>query len=135
MGRSAEFEKATLAFERQEALHEVLNLLEDAGRRGKLNNVGIPRMIRNYFLEMSLVICQLARVLRPGGQLVMVNDNVRYVGEAIPVDLILAEVARSFGLVVEHIWTLPRGKGNSSQQMGAHGREELRKCVYVWRKS
>ena len=25
-------------------------------------------------------------------------------------------------------------KGNSSQQMGAHGRQELRKCVYVWRK-
>jgi hypothetical protein len=29
---------------------------------------------------------------------------------------------------------LLNGKGNSSQQMGAHGREPLRKCVYVWRK-
>lgn len=26
-------------------------------------------------------------------------------------------------------------KGNSSQQMGQHGREPLRKCVYVWRRS
>jgi regulator of protease activity HflC (stomatin/prohibitin superfamily) len=28
----------------------------------------------------------------------------------------------------------PNGKGNSSQQMGEHEREALRKCVYVWRK-
>jgi len=35
-------------------------------------------------------------------------------------------------LRARHIWTLPRGKGNSSQQMGCHGRRELRKCVYVW---
>ncbi|MHC5048438.1 MAG: restriction endonuclease, partial [Planctomycetota bacterium] len=52
----------------------------------------------------------------------------------VPVDLILSDFAAGFGLHVEHIWTLARGKGNSSQQMGAHGRQELRKCVYVWRK-
>jgi len=38
------------------------------------------------------------------------------------------------GFSVEHILVLPDGKGNSSQQMGEHGRESLRKCVYVWRK-
>jgi hypothetical protein len=43
-------------------------------------------------------------------------------------------MAESFGLVTSHIWTLGRGKGNSSQQMGRHGRTELRKCVYVWEK-
>ena len=32
-------------------------------------------------------------------------------------------------------WTLGRGKGNSSQQMGNYGRSELRKCVYVWEKA
>ena len=35
---------------------------------------------------------------------------------------------------IENIMVIPNGKGNSSQQMGKHGREELRKCVYVWRK-
>jgi hypothetical protein len=35
----------------------------------------------------------------------------------------------------ENILVLPNGKGNSSQQMGEHGREALRKCVYVWRKT
>ena len=62
------------------------------------------------------------------------NDNVRYAGEEVPVDLILSSIPESFGLVTEKIWMLNRGKGNSSQQMGAHGRSELRKSVYIWRK-
>jgi hypothetical protein len=64
----------------------------------------------------------------------MVNDNVQYVGEEVPVDLILSDFAASAGLRVERIWVLPKGKGNSSQQMGLHGRNEIRKCVYVWSK-
>jgi len=91
--------------------------------------------VRNYFYEMCFVIFELARILKPGGTVMMVNDNVRYAGEEIPVDLILADFAESFGLSVQHIWTLERGKGNSSQQMGNHGRSELRKCVYMWEKA
>ena len=64
----------------------------------------------------------------------MVNDNVRYAGASIPVDVILSEIACELGFVIESILVLPKGKGNSSQQMGAHGRESLRKCVYVWRR-
>lgn len=77
---------------------------------------------------------RLSRLLRRGGIVAMVNDNVRYAGEEVPVDLILSAMAEAFGLTTRHIWTLGRGKGNSSQQMGNHGREELRKCVYVWEK-
>ncbi len=47
----------------------------------------------------------------------MVNDNVQYCGEEVPVDLILSDFAASAGLMVENIWVLPQGKGNSSQQM------------------
>jgi hypothetical protein len=43
-------------------------------------------------------------------------------------------IAEKPGFCVESILVLPNGKGNSSQQMGEHGREPLRKCVYVWRK-
>jgi tRNA G46 methylase TrmB len=92
-------------------------------------------MVQNYFFEMCLVVLELARILKPGGKMVMVNDNVRYAGEEVPVDLILSDMAASSGLHVRNIWTLPRGKGNSSQQMGVHGRSELRKCVYVWEKT
>ena len=62
----------------------------------------------------------------------MVNDNVRYHGEEAPVDLILSDFAEQSGFRCATIWTLQRGKGNSSQQMGRFGRREIRKCVYHW---
>ena len=49
-------------------------------------------------------------------------------------DLILSDFAEQCGFRCDSIWTLNRGKGNSSQQMGKFGRQELRKCVYLWRK-
>ncbi|HLL78793.1 MAG TPA: hypothetical protein VKT25_04795 [Ktedonobacteraceae bacterium] len=123
------------AFNNQEMLQQVLEYLELCRKNKTINNAGIPRMVRGYFAEMALVIFQCARVLRSGAPFVMVNDNVRYMGAHIPVDLILSDFAVAAGFDVERIWVLPRGKGNSSQQMGYHGREEVRKCVYVWRRS
>ena len=69
-------------------------------------------MVRNYFYEHAFVIFQMARLLKPGGRIYYVNDNVRYAGETIPVDLILSEFARKAGLKVEKIFTLQNGKGN-----------------------
>ena len=89
-------------------------------------------MVRGYFYEMACVIAACARVLKPGAPLIMVNDNVRYAGASIFVDIILSEIAESLGFEVRQILVLPNGKGNSSQQMGAHGRDPLRKCVYLW---
>jgi hypothetical protein len=128
------FDAALSTFANQAALQEVLGLLNRARARGEINNPNLPGMVENYFLEMSFVVRDLARTLRAGGHIVMVNDNVQYVGEEVPVDLILSSFAESAGLTVDQIWVLARGKGNSSQQMGAHGRNELRKCVYVWSK-
>ena len=133
-GRLSHFARVDRVFEEQEALQETLSALDAYREEGSLNNPNVPRMVRNYFYEMCFIVAELARILRPGGKIVMVNDNVRYAGEEVPVDLILSDFAASFGLNVKNIWTLSRGKGNSSQQMGAHGRRELRKCVYVWEK-
>lgn len=129
------YEKACKAFESQKELQTIIEYLDEKKNNRELNNPGIVRMIKNYFYESSLIIFECARLLKDGAPFVMVNDNVRYAGANIPVDLILSDIARSAGLETEHIWVLPIGKGNSSQQMGAHGREELRKCVYVWRKT
>ncbi len=118
----------------QELLQRILKYLEEQKSLGNLNNNGIPRMVSGYFYEMSCVISESARLLKPHAPLIMVNDNVRYAGVSLSVDLILSDIAEKLGFLIEKILVLPNGKGNSSQQMGTHGRESLRKCVYIWRK-
>lgn len=118
----------------QPLLQSVLEYLGSQKEQGLLNNNGIPRMVRGYFYEMACVIQECARILKPNAPLFMVNDNVRYAGARISVDMILSDIAEKLGFSVENILLLPGVKGNSSQQMGEHGREPLRKCVYVWRK-
>ena len=122
------------AANQQKLLAAINTYLQHEKTSGTLNNNGIPRMVRGYFFEMACVIGECARVLKPGARLFMVNDNVRYAGVSISVDLILSDIARSVGFEVEKILVVPGKKGNSSQQMGAYGRVPLRKCVYVWRR-
>ena len=129
-GDSVLLERALRMFDNQSALQEVLSILE--GRVRELSNPHVIRLVRGYFQEMSVVISELARVVRPGGTVYMVNDNVQYHGEEIPVDLILSDFAEQVGFECQHIWLLARGKGNSSQQMGKFGRREIRKCMYKW---
>jgi DNA modification methylase len=118
----------------QELLQTILKYLNEQKVEGLLNNNGIPRMVKGYFYEMACVIAECARVLKPNSLFFMVNDNVRYAGVSVSVDMILSDFAEKLGFCIENILVLPNGKGNSSQQMGKHGREALRKCVYVWRK-
>ena len=128
--------RATDAFhmaDNQAALQEALsNLRVD---KPYLSNPNVISLLENYFTEMALVVSELGRLVREGGNVFMVNDNVRYHGQEIPVDLILSDFAEQSGFDCVAIWTLSRGKGNSSQQMRRFGRQELRKCVYHWRKS
>ena len=128
------YDEAERAFESQELLQLVLLFLDTCLQDRKLNNNGIPRMVNNYFKELTSIIFECSRVLKVGAPLVLVNDNVRYQGVQIPVDLILSNIAYDAGFDIEHIWVLPTGKGSSSQQTIAHGKESIRKCVYVWRK-
>ena len=115
-------------------LQGILNYLDYKKDKKELNNSGIARMVRGYFYEMACVIQECYRVLDTDSMMFMVNDNVRYAGAAISVDTILSKIAEDIEFQVEKILVLPQGKGNSSQQMGKHGREALRKCVYVWKK-
>ena len=119
-------------FDRHPAIAEIGNVLGLANERGELPNPHVIRLVRNYFMEMGVVITELARVCKPGASVFMVNDNVQYHGEEVPVDLILSDLAEQCGFRTKIIWTLARGKGNASQQMGRFGRKELRKCVYWW---
>ena len=91
-------------------------------------------MVKNYFYEIACVIQDCYRVLKDDGYMFMVNDNVRYSRVSISVDMICSKIAECLGFKVKNILMLPQGKGNSSQQMNKHGKEDLRKCIYVWKK-
>ena len=114
----------------ESALHEVLGILRE--QINDLSNKHIIRLIEGYFFEMAVIVAELGRIIRPGGVVIMVNDNVQYHGEEIPVDFVLSDFAEQSGFICTDIWMLPRGKGNSSQQMAKFGRKEIRKCVYKW---
>ncbi|MCX6278405.1 MAG: hypothetical protein NT004_09945 [Bacteroidetes bacterium] len=134
IGKPEVFDEVFGVYNNSGAMMEVNSILDQLNKLEKLNNNNIPRMVKNYFLELCFVIYEMARITKAAGYSVMVNDNVRYGGEEIPVDLILSGFAENFGFTIKKIFVLPKGKGNSSQQMGNYGRTEVRKCVYLWQK-
>ena len=115
---AANHSDALTLFDRQPAIAEITDALEAANLRGELPNPHVIRLVRNYFMETAVVVAELARVCLPGASVFMVNDNVQYHGEEVPVDLILSDLAEQCGFHAKAIWTLARGKGNASQQMG-----------------
>ena len=132
-GDAPRLEQTFRMVDEQAALQEVLSVLRD--HASELSNRNVITLLENYFTEMAVIVQELGRVVRSGGNVFMVNDNVRYHGQEAPVDLILSDFAEQSGFRCEAVWVLPRGKGNSSQQMGRFGRSEIRKCVYHWVKS
>ena len=60
------------------AFNEVLNILQEHAE--ELGNRNVIRLLEHYFTEMAVVISELARLVGLGGQVFMVNDNVRYHG-------------------------------------------------------
>lgn len=134
LSMNPEWKPAIIAVDEHSLLQSILAYLDSQKELNLLNNNGIPRMVRGYFYEMACAIFESSRVLKRDALLIMVNDNVRYAGASISVDIILSEIAEQLGFEAMQILVLPNGKGNSSQQMGAHGRDALRKCVYIWRR-
>jgi len=128
------WEKAVRICDENKLLKAILDYLEYMRNSKKLNNSGIFRMVKGYFYEMACIIQESYRILDKNCFFVMVNDNVRFAGVSISVDLILSSIAESIGYNIESILVLPNGKGNSSQQMGKYGRDILRKCVYIWKR-
>lgn len=112
------------------ALQEVICDLEE--KKDVLSNLRVIDLVRNYFLELTMVIIELVRVCRRGANVFMIADNVQYAGIEVPVDVILSAIAEECGFNCVTIYVLKRGKGNSSQQMKRFGRKELRKCMYHW---
>jgi len=135
IGRPHDFETNLRVVNANAAVQEVFTALRTRGARGELNNKGVVQMVEGYFTELAFVIFELLRVCRSGARVAVVNDNVRYGSEIIPVDLLMTDLAADFGFRPETIYVLLQRKGNSSQQMGKYGREANRKSITVWVKN
>lgn len=134
LGRWADWRLVVDVIQTNAALQEVFRALETRSRLNELNNRGVVTMVEGYFTELAFIIFELQRVTKKGGHVAIVNDNVRYGGEMIPVDLLMTDLASEFGFKPERVYVLPQQKGNSSQQMGKYGREANRKSITVWEK-
>ena len=134
IGRNKRFEEIVSVLERNAVLHEVNQALQLRQEREEINNRGVLTMIENYFSELTFIFAELFRVCRSGAHVAFVNDNVRYAGEIIPVDLLSTNLAEQLGFEPLKVYVLPQRKGNSSQQMGKYGRVALRKSITIWRK-
>jgi len=132
LDRLAEFWEIIRVVDTNAALQEIFSAMRARGAKGELNNKGVIQMVEGYFTELAFVIFELFRVCRAGAHVAIVNDNVRFGGEIIPVDLLMTDIAAHFGFRPESIFVLPQRKGNSSQQMGKYGREANRKSITVW---
>jgi DNA modification methylase len=131
-GAQDRYEEVMGALTENAVFKEINHALRQREERGELNNAGVPRMVEGYFTEMAFVIREMYRVTKPGGRVAIVNDNVRYGGEIIPVDLLSTNLAESFGFIPEVVYVLQQKKGNSSQQMGRYGRAANRKSITIW---
>ncbi|MCD8297406.1 MAG: site-specific DNA-methyltransferase [Prevotella sp.] len=116
------------------AFKEIIMALNQRNYNGEINNKGVLRMVEGYFTDLTFIYAEIYRLCKPGASVAVVNDNVRYAGEVIPVDFLCCEIAEKIGFVVKKIYTLKQKKGNSSQQMAKYGRIALRKSITIWQK-
>lgn len=116
------------------ALQETISALNCRAKIGEMNNTAVLRMVEGYFTELTFVFAEMFRVCKPGAMIAIVNDNVRYGGEIVPVDYISTALAEALGFEAVKIICLKQQKGNSSQQMKKYGRAPLRKSITIWRK-
>jgi DNA modification methylase len=135
LGRDKDYQRTLGLVRSNAALNEINLALKIRSQQGEINNTGVLTMVDQYFTELAFVYAELFRTCRSGARVAFVNDNVRYAGEIVPVDLLSTDLAQAVGFEPEVIYVLPQRKGNSSQQMGRYGRVELRKSITVWRKT
>ena len=109
-GESQEtLDTAIRMYQDQDAIHEVLNNLHEC--EDELSNRNILRLIECYFFEMAVVVAEMGRIVRPGGVVIMVNDNVQYHGEGTAGGLHLIRLCRA-------IWIRLHKHLDASQRKG-----------------
>ncbi|MBZ5529776.1 MAG: hypothetical protein LAN71_18015 [Acidobacteriia bacterium] len=90
----------------------------------------VPPMLMGYFQDIYHTLISIKSVLVSGAKLAFVVGNVRYRGEMVEVDEILAHLAIKAGYEWLKTWIV-RYRGNSAQQMGIFGRAAARECIII----
>ena len=90
-------------------------------------------MVRVISYEMACVIYECARVLKPNAPFIMVNDNVRYAGVSVSVDLILSHMAEALGFGLRIFLCYLTEKVTVASKWVNMG-EKFYERVYMWRK-
>ena len=93
----------------------------------------IQHMLRGYFLDMYLCLCEVERVCRQGARVAFILGNVQYDASPIFVDEFTAELGERAGLICREIRAV-RWRGNSAQQMGKFGRTASRESAVIFAK-
>lgn len=118
LGRIDDYEKIIEIIKSNAALNEVNVALAIRNERGEINNRGVLKMIEQYFAELTFIYHELHRICRRGAYVAFVNDNVRYAGEAIPVDLISTNLAEQAGFIPVKVYVLPSAKATVANRWG-----------------
>jgi DNA modification methylase len=102
----------------------------------KMWSKDIPGMIRSYFADMSLVLQELHRVVRAGGQGWLVVSTSAYGGIEVPVDLILADLAVKNGWKLKGVYVLRqlRAAGQHWAHLDKGAKPPLRESLIVLKK-
>lgn len=93
----------------------------------------IRPLLNGYFEDIYLSLLEVGRILKLGGRAAYVVGNVRHAGVMVPVDEIIAELAKQTGLTFDAAWVL-RLRGNSAQQMKQYGRQPSRETMIFFSK-
>lgn len=103
-------------------------------KKDSLWNANIPQMVSSYFYDMATVLQESYRIARDNSQLWFVVSTSAYAGIEIPVDLILADIATSFGWNLDSVNAL-RNLRTSSQCIDENKQKvKLRESLIICRK-
>lgn len=123
------------AFERLAPTRSLSRLMRAISENG-LWNSAIPDMIRGYFLQLTDLLTELKRVLRPDGRIAFVVGTSSYFNIPIQTDLLLIELAEGLGLQLVETRILRQFR-QSTQQLAKNGSKgpSLRESLVVLRKA
>jgi DNA modification methylase len=99
----------------------------------ELWNQKIPEMVQSYFSDMSVVLREAARVVKPRGRAWIVVSTSAYGGIEIPVDLILADIASRNGwrLIGVNVLRQLRSAGQHWSHLEAMEKLPLRESLII----